>query len=498
MQASRRRPASETLVIHFADNVAVALVALRAGERRQGVTLRRDIPAGHKFALCDLAPGEQVIKHRFPIGRATEPITAGDWVHTHNCAAGPSVAFDHAYRPAATPLPPYRPSRDTFAGYARTDGRVGIRNELWILPATGCLSGVARRLAAEAMAQFGHLTPDGIHCFAHSNDSSPRGGDHENTRKLLAALARHPNAGGVLVLEYARGEPGAFRQALGAVDEHRVKFLDVLSAENEIETGLALLAELASATLQEARAQAPVSKLVIGLKCGGSDRFSGITANPLLGAASDALGACGASAVLTEVPEMFGAEALLMNRCRDVRVFAKTVALIDGFKRRLQRDGWEIHGEPSPDDREEGITTPEERSLGCTQKGGIGPVTDALAYAGQVTAPGLNLLCAPGDDPRAVTALAAAGCQLILFATGEGLPLSAPVPMIKVSSTSELAARKPHWIDFDAGPLMEGVTMVTLREGLLARLLAVAEGQRTRSEENGCRDLAIFQDGIAP
>jgi altronate hydrolase len=498
MQTGDRRPAIQSLVVHFADNVGVALAPLRAGERHQGVTLRQDIPTGHKFALADLAAGDSVVKYRFPIGRAITPITAGDWVHTHNCATGLSTSRHYAYRPDGAALPPYTPPQPTFAGYPRADGRVGIRNELWILPLVGCVNGTGQRLADAAAAQFGHLAPDGVHCFAHPHGCSQLGEDHENTRQILAALARHPNAGGVLVLGLGCEVNGmaAFRRLLGPAEQARIKFLTLQDTQDEIEAGMALLAELAARIRQEPRVHAPISKLVIGLKCGASDGLSGITANPLLGAVSDALISCGASTVLTEVPEMFGAEPLLMNRCRDVRTFAKAVELIDGFEHYLQRYGREIDANPLRGDLAGGITTQEEMSLACIQKGGIGPVADVLPYGGEVREAGLNLLSGPGNDLCAVTALAAAGCQAILFSTGRGTPAGAPVPVIKVSSNSALAVRKPHWIDFDAGPLVDGLPMVFQLEALMADLLAVAGGRQTRSEINGQHDMAILKDGV--
>lgn len=488
----------ETLVIHYTDNIAVALAPLCAGQRHQGVTLCRDIPAGHKFALRDIAQGEHLIKYRLPFGHATEPIAAGEWVHTHNCATNLSGIRHYTYEPVKTELPPCNWTRQNFSGYPREDGRVGIRNELWILPTVGCVNGTGQRLAAQATARFGHLVPDGIHCFPHPYGCSQLGEDHGRTQRLLAAMVRHPNAGGVLVLGLGceNNSIESFRQLLGPVNEDRVRFLQTQSVGDELETGMDMLAEMASRILQEPRVQSPVSKLTVGLKCGGSDGFSGITANPLLGLVTDVLTYCGGTAVLTEVPEMFGAETQLMDRCRDVQTFAKTVDMINSFKRYFERHGQEIYENPSPGNKAGGITTLEEKSLGCTQKGGTGPVMDVLEYGEQVREPGLVLLSGPGNDLCAVTALMAAGCQVILFTTGRGTPLGAPVPTIKVSTHSDLARRKPNWIDFDAGPVLEGVGWTVLRDGLLEALFDVAEGQHTRNEVNGYRDMAIFKDGV--
>jgi len=447
-----------SLVTHYADNVGIAIGTLRAGERHQGVLLGEDIPMGHKFALRHIPAGEQVIKHRASIGYAGAHIPAGAWVHIHNCKTNLSGAPEYVYRPVATPLPPYVPARGMFAGYLRADGRVGIRNELWILPMEPCVHEIAHRLAQRAAAALGYLVPDGIRCFPHGD--------------LFMA---HPNAGGVLVL----GRDGE-------ADEGRVKFL----CDDDMGAGMACLAELAARIAAQPRTMAPLSKLVVGLQCGGSDGLCAVTANPLLGAVSDALIACGGSMALALSPEMFGAETLLMNRCRDVRVFAKTVALINEYK----GFGQAIHQSPSPDDKAGGITTLEEKALGCVQKGGNGPVADVLAYGEQVREPGLNLLGGPGDERSALAALAAAGCQLILFATGGVAPLNPPVPVIQVASNSELARREPGWTGFNAGSLIEGVTMASMLEGLLDKMVRVAEGERVRGEGmdiHECRDLPM-------
>ncbi|MCL2544784.1 MAG: altronate dehydratase family protein, partial [Clostridia bacterium] len=300
---------TESLVIHYADSVGVAIAPLRAGERHQGVMLLENIPAGHKFALRDMPAGEQVIKFRAPIGHATADIAAGAWVHTHNCKTNLSGVLEYVYRPVPAPVPPYRPVQSMFAGYPRADGRAGIRNELWILPTVGCVNGAARRLAQRAAAELGYLVPDGIHCFEHPYGCSQLGEDHRTTQRLLAALAAHPNAGGVLILGLGCENNGvaALRKAMGKVDEDRVKFLIAQDAGDEMEAGMVLLSELAVRIPAQPRVMTPIAKLAVGLKCGGSDGLSGVTANPLLGAVSDALIACGGSTVITEVPEMFGA-----------------------------------------------------------------------------------------------------------------------------------------------------------------------------------------------
>lgn len=478
-----------------ADNVGVALAPLRAGERALDVTLRQDVPAGHKFALRAIAQGERVVKYGFPIGRATRDIAPGDWVHTHNLGTGLSGTQTYAYRPE--PSRPRPRQRATFQGYMREDGRAGTRNEIWILPTVGCVNGVAQRLAQAANGSFAGGT-DGVYAFPHPYGCSQLGEDLENTQRLLAALARHPNAGGVLVLGLGceNNHIGAFREVLGPVDEQRVRFLSAQDVPDEFEAGLEIVRALCRQASACRRETIDASKLVVGLKCGGSDGLSGITANPLLGRFSDWLVDCGGSALLTEVPEMFGAETILMNRCRDEATFQKTVRLINGFKEYFLRHGQPVYENPSPGNRAGGITTLEDKSLGCTQKGGSSQVVDVLDYAQPVREHGLSLVRGPGNDLCAVTALAAAGAQVVLFTTGRGTPAGSPVPTVKVASNSGLAAQKPGWIDFDAGAIARGVPVEEVARAFREAVLAVASGTRTHSERMGYRDIAIFKDGV--
>lgn len=486
--------ANKALKIHADDNVAVALDALKSGESVLGIMLLDDIPAGHKFALTAVEAGANIIKYAFPIGHAVQAIAPGQWVHTHNLKTNLGDILDYTYAPSL-PGPMASPFVGrAFQGYRRKDGRVGIRNEIWIIPTVGCVNGTAQRLERAAA----RLAPDGVHAFPHPYGCSQMGEDHEHTQKLLAAMVRHPNAGGVLVLGLGceNNHIAAFREVLGPVDEQRVKFLSTQSVSDELEEGMRLLQELADVMQKDVREAIPVSELVLGLKCGGSDGFSGITANPLLGALSDALLGAGGATVLTEVPEMFGAETLLMNRCRDQDTFEMTVDLINDFKSYFKRHGQTIYENPSPGNKAGGITTLEEKSLGCTQKGGTGVVVDVLKYSEPVAKRGLNLLTGPGNDICAVTALMASGCHMVLFTTGRGTPLGGPVPTMKIATNSDLAARKPGWIDFDAGALLGGETMASLRDQLMDRVVAVASGEMTRNEINGYREIAIFKDGV--
>ena len=484
------------LQIHPADNVAVALIALSAGTALDcGVTLAEDIPAGHKLALAEIPEGANIVKYGAPIGHATQAIRPGQWVHTHNVHTNLSGLLEYKYEP--TPIPEIAPMQGSFMGYLRPDGRVGVRNELWIVNTVGCVNKTAERLAALANERWGGQV-DGIHAFVHPYGCSQLGEDHANTQKLLSRMVHHPNAGGVLVLGLGceNNNIPVFKEVLGETDPARVKFLICQEVEDELEAGLELIGELIETMRADVRTEQPLSKLVIGLKCGGSDGFSGITANPLLGALSDGVCAAGGTALLSEVPEMFGAETILMNRCRDEATFNAAVELINGYKRYFMRYGQEIYENPSPGNKAGGITTLEDKSLGCTQKGGTGRVEGVLHYAESVERHGLNLVYGPGNDICAVTGLMAAGAQLILVTTGRGTPLGAPVPTLKVATNSALAKKKANWIDFNAGQLLEGVTMAEAAQKLLELVLATASGQLAQNERHGYREIAIFKDGV--
>lgn len=488
--------------IHPKDNVAVAVRPLRPGAAlaagAAAVVTRQPVPAGHKIALAPIAAGEEVVKYGYPIGIAQAAIQPGDWVHTHNLKTGLGDLLDYEYRPEAADLP-RRDEAATFPGYRRPDGRVGTRNEIWIIPTVGCVNQNARLIADMAGKLLAKEKIDGIYALTHPYGCSQLGDDAENTQKILANLVRHPNAGGVLVLGLGceNNHLKAFREVLGPVDGRRVKFLEAQEVEDEVETGVGLVAELAAHARGFKRTPCPLSDLVVGLKCGGSDGFSGITANPLVGLFSDRLVAAGGSTVLTEVPEMFGAETILMNRAADEATFAGIVALINNFKRYFAAHRQPVYENPSPGNKEGGITTLEEKSLGCTQKGGYAaPVVDVLAYGGTVSRPGLSLLDGPGNDLVAATVLAAAGCQLILFTTGRGTPLGTAVPTVKVATNSELFRRKANWMDFDAGRLLTGAGREEVADEFFAHILAVAGGRATKAEDMGFREIALFKTGV--
>lgn len=485
----------EFLQIHSSDTVAVALQDLPG------------IPAGHKFALRDIAEGEDVIKYGYPIGHATRAIAKWELVDHHNLATNLSGTLDYS---GLTPNP--SPEREgeimdetplahgrgaggeaSFLGYLRPDGQVGIRNDIWVIPTVGCVNGICRQIVERAGV--------GIH-FPHNYGCSQLGDDHENTRKILRDMALHPNAGGVLIvgLGCENNQPHDFEKFLGDYDRQRIRFLVCQEVEgDEVEAGVAIVKELYAQAQTFTRVPVPINRLRIGLKCGGSDGFSGITANPLLGAFTDWL--CkeqGGSAILTEVPEMFGAETILMRRAVSNEVLQQTIKLINDFKDYFLSHGQPVGENPSPGNKAGGISTLEEKALGCTQKAGTAPVVGVLGYGERLTgAAGLYLLSAPGNDLVASTALAAAGCQLVLFTTGRGTPFSTFVPTLKVSTNSDLSHRKPQWIDFDAGVLLDGTTMDELLPHFIAYILDVASGRKTTTaEQHSNAEFAIFKTGV--
>ena len=438
---------------------------------------------GHKYAIRPIKAGENVIKYGNPIGHALQDIQVGEQVHTHNLATNLSGKIDYTY----TPDDLERECLDapSFMGYLREDGQVGIRNDVWIVNTVGCVNKIAEKLAKLTGAKY----------FAHPYGCSQLGDDQQTTQLILRGMVNHPNAGGVLVLGLGceNNNIPLFQKLLGTWDDRRVKFMNAQDAEDEIEEGVRLIQQLQAHAAGYTRVRLPLSKLVIGLKCGGSDGFSGITANPLVGRLCDRFTAMGGSCVLTEVPEMFGAEHLLMRRCVDREIFDKTVALINDFKDYYTRHNQVVYENPSPGNKAGGITTLEEKSLGCIQKGGLAPVTDVLSYGDRVSKPGLSLLNGPGNDMVAVTNLMAAGAHLILFTTGRGTPLGTGVPTLKIATNHSLAERKSGWIDFDASGLLDGVD---LTGELLELIIRVANGEPAKNELNGCEEIAIFKDGV--
>jgi len=496
LPACKENDMPDLIRIHPKDNVAVALHTVAAGTVFEGVTAQMDIPQGHKMALTSIQDGAQVIKYGFSIGHATAEIVPGQWVHTHNMATNLSGEMTYTYEPDIQHLPPL-PAR-TFRGYRRKDGKAGVRNEIWVIPTVGCVNDVAKALVRENQDLVSGSI-DGLYTFTHPFGCSQTGEDHAQTRKLLAALTKHPNAGAVLVLSLGCENltQEQFLAELGEFDSKRIKFLVCQQVSDEMEAGRAMLQECAAFAGQFQREDIPASELIIGMKCGGSDGLSGITANPVVGRFSDMLVAQGGSTVLTEVPEMFGAEGFLMNRCINEDIFQKAVEMINGFKAYFIRHNEVVYDNPSPGNRQGGITTLEDKSCGCVQKGGTAPIMDVIGYGDTVVSKGLNMLYGPGNDLVSATALTAAGAHVILFTTGRGTPFGAPAPTMKLSTNTPLATKKAGWIDFNAGTVADGEkTLDASANDLMDAVLAVASGKLTCAEERGFREISIFKDGV--
>ncbi len=500
------------------DNIAIALQQLQKGEsieiNNQKIKILADIPFGHKIALEDIHSGEQVIRYGYPIGLAISEIKKGGWVHSHNLKTGLKGKIDYTYQPVDDQPVGYNEKQETsqeqeaglespvFNGYKRKDGKAGIRNEIWIINTVGCINKQTQKLAFQAQEKFKEEIEtgkiDGIYNFTHPYGCSQLGKDLENTQKLLAGLVKHPNAGGVLIIGLGceNNQLSDFEKFIGDYDPERVKTLILQEVEDGNIKGMELLSELVEYAGQFAREPLPVSELVIGLKCGGSDSFSGITANPLVGRISDKIVSYGGTSILTEVPEMFGAETILMDRARNKETFNDIVNLINDFKNYFIKNDQEVYENPSPGNKEGGITTLEEKSLGCTQKGGHSEVVDVLKYGDQIKIEGLNLLESPGNDLVSTTALTSAGAHIILFTTGRGTPFAPPAPTVKIATNTELFNRKNNWMDFDAGQLMTGKGMDELSAELFADILEYAGGKSTKNELNDFRDMAIFKTGV--
>ena len=487
--------------INIADNVAVALKDLQQGEvvSVEGIEiiLNSDIPAGHKFALTTLPANSHVVKYGYPIGHARENIAQGDWVNEKTIKTNLDSVLDYEYQPHEVTL--NIPKKDlTFKGYRRVNGEVGVRNEIWIIPTVGCVNGTINSLAEKMRMETQGKGVDAIVAYPHNYGCSQLGEDHENTRKILRDMVLHPNAGGVLIvgLGCENNQVKAFRELLGDIDESRIKFMETQKVSDEDETGMELLRDIYEVVSKDQRVDVPISELRIGLKCGGSDGFSGITANPLLGVFSDFLIAQGGSTILTEVPEMFGAETILMNRCVNKNMFDKTVLLINDFKHYFEQNNQPIYENPSPGNKAGGISTLEEKSLGCTQKCGKSLVKDVLMYGECLKTKGLNLLSAPGNDLVAATALAASGCQIVLFTTGRGTPFGSFVPTMKISTNTPLYEKKRSWIDFNAGTIVESESIEQVNERFIDYILSVASGEFVNNEKKNYREIAIFKTGV--
>ena len=493
---------STFIKINPADSVVVCLKAFSLGEvievDGKKITIAQDTPMGHKIIIEDTPEGTDIIKYGYPIGHALKDLKSGEWVNENNLKTNLSGTLAYQYKPVKERLNIANEHR-TFNGYIRANGEVGIRNEIWIVPTVGCVNGIAERLATQLQQETGGKGVDAIHSWHHNYGCSQLSDDHENTRKILRDIVLHPNAGGVLVLGLGceNNQPEQFMEMLGDYDKSRIRLLVTQKVDgDEIEAGMAILRELYDLASKDRREPCDLSCLRVGLKCGGSDGFSGITANPLVGEFSDYLVAQGGTTILTEVPEMFGAETILMNRCETPELFEQTVSLINNFKEYFLSHGEPVGENPSPGNKAGGISTLEDKALGCTQKCGRAPVRGVLEYGDRIKTSGLNLLSAPGNDLVASTALASAGCQIVLFTTGRGTPFGTFIPTMKVATNSVLFNRKSNWIDFNAGKLVEGTPMDELLKEFTDKIIAVANGELTRNEMNGYREISIFKNGV--
>jgi len=487
--------------INELDNIVVALKDVSEGEvisiGTKEVTLKEEVKRGHKIAIKDITLGGDIVKYGFPIGHSIVDVLVGQWVHTHNIKTNLDGIKDYTFDQKLIENS-YKNRNLTFNGYKRIEKNVGIRNELWIVPTVGCVNGIADRIIDRFKEIVGKLTIDNVLVLKHNYGCSQLGEDHIATRTVLGDAVKHPNNGGVLVLGLGceNNTMEDFKKSLGKFNEKRVKFLISQEVSDEIEEGAKLLVELYEIMKSDKREACNLSELKVGLKCGGSDGFSGITGNPLVGKFSDFLVAQGGTTILTEVPEMFGAETLLMARSKNEEVYNKTVHLINDFKEYFMKYDQPVYENPSPGNKAGGITTLEDKSLGCTQKAGTATVVDVLKYGETLKVKGLNLLSAPGNDLVAASALAAAGCQMVLFTTGRGTPFGSFVPTMKISTNTQLYKLKPHWIDFNAGSLVEDKSFELLTEEFIQYVIKVASGELVNNEKNNFRELAIFKSGV--
>ena len=489
----------KAIKIHSKDNVAVALQPLKQGEvislGGQDVTLVEDIEQGHKFALADLPENTNIIKYGTVIGHTTKEVKTGAHVHVENIRTNLGDVLEYTYTPETFEQPAAQGR--TFKGFGRKNGDVGIRNEIWIIPTVGCVNNIVQTVERQAQSLIkGSI--DGIHAFTHPYGCSQMGGDQENTRRILADLIVHPNAGGVLVLGLGceNSNIAVLKPYIGEYDPERVRFVVAQGEEDEVAACMKQIEELVEIVSKDERTECPASKLKIGLKCGGSDGLSGITANPVVGRFSDLLVADGGTTILAEVPEMFGAETQLMNRAANEEVFHKTVDLINNFKEYFTANHQTIYENPSPGNKAGGISTLEDKSNGCVQKSGSAVISDVLEYGDRLKTNGLNLLSTPGNDLVAATGEAAAGCQMVLFTTGRGTPFATAVPTIKIATNSRLANAKKNWIDLNAGRAIEDSSIEAVGEELYDLVIETANGKKCRSEEAGYHDIAIFKQGV--
>lgn len=478
------------------DNVAVALQDIAKGEAIElpegKIVTLDDTPKGHKFALRDISAGEKVIKYGSVIGKAIKDINKGEWVSTHNLKTLLKPEWKPEWKGNKAKEVNVSIPQKTFWGFKRKNGKVGIRNEIWIIPTVGCINGVLKDFARSVERPE---WIDDVKVLSHPYGCSQLGGDLENTKRILSGLARNPNAGGVMVVGL-----GCENLQLSYMKEElknhpNVSFLMLQAVNDEYEALFKSFSEVAERAYSE-RTECPISSLTIGVKCGGSDSLSGITANPLVGKVSDYITYYGGTVLMSEIPEIFGAEDEIISRIEDEEVFNKFVRAITWFRNYYTRYNQPVSENPSPGNIKGGITTLEEKSLGAVKKSGSNKVTDVLWYGEEAKRSGVNIVFGPGNDLVSTTALAGSGAVMILFTTGRGTPFEAVVPTIKISTNSDLKRRRPDWIDFNAGEIAEGKDMDELLRELINLIIEVANGGRTKGEERGLQEIAIFKDGV--
>jgi altronate hydrolase len=491
----------KVIKINHDDDVVVLLEDCKAGEvinnKDEEIKLLEDVAKGHKVAIKNINKGQDVLKYGYSIGKAKEDIKVGEWIHSHNLGTGLGEILEYNFKGDAEETAVVN-SDITFKGYVRDNGEVGIRNEVWIINTVGCINKTCALLAKEGNKLINDKV-DGVYHFEHPFGCSQLGSDLENTRKILADLVNHPNAAGVLVVSLGceNNTLESFKEILEPINHERIKFLKVQDVEDELEDGKKLLGELVEYASKFEREDVNISKLKIGLKCGGSDAFSGVTANPLLGRITNTLTSLGGTAIQTEVPEMFGAETILFDRATSKDIFDKSVDLINNFKEYFIRYDQVIYENPSPGNKKGGITTLEEKSLGCVQKSGKAVVTDVLEYGDRATKTGLNLISGPGNDQCAVTVLAASGAHIVLFTTGRGTPYGGNVPTLKISTNTDLYNKKRNWIDFNAGELIGSSNPEKIDEDFLDLIIKTASGDyKAKNEVNDYREISILKDGV--
>lgn len=485
------------LHINPKDNVIIALEDAHKNDLIENIALLEDINAGHKVALIDISENEDIIKYGEVIGHAIKPIKQGEKIHTHNMKTSLSGVNEYQYTPIALDTLTRKTSRDLYA-YKRYNNKVGIRNELWIVVSVGCVNSIALNIIDEFKKTHDLNDIDGIYTFAHPYGCSQMGDDQDNTIQILKNIVTHPNAGGVLVLGLGceNNQPKAFYESLGDIDKNRIKYLVCQDVDNEVEAGCAILDEIYEKMRYDRREKVEYSDITFGLKCGGSDGFSGITANPLVGNFSDYMLSYGTNSILTEVPEMFGAEHILMNRAKDKKTFDSIVNLINQYKEYFIANNQVVYENPSPGNKAGGITTLEEKSLGCIQKAGTSIINDVLQYGEKQKTPGVSLLYGPGNDMVSVTAMGASGCQLVLFTTGRGTPFGGFIPTVKISTNTKLYEHKQKWLDFNAGVLLDGTSFDEATDLLINKIIDIINGEKTCNEKNNCREIAILKQGV--